>query len=165
VELLNNVAASVDGFADSNFGPDQARQWLADKYPGSFEISTDSGGDSGSDVGGPTLRLKDGARMPSPEALKTDLGLGDTDSAPGGDSESSLLPLERRKLALQRQSMLASMVMLGMQRIVGESGRITASMPGVGDMLFSQSPLQKKCPIVVPRRAMLRGGGQREIWR
>src|SRR6266700_636281 len=89
VELLNNVAASTEGFADSNFAPDRARQWLVEKYPGSFEIADDSGGDGGSssDGSGRTVRLKDGARMPSPEALKTDLGLGPTDSTPGGDPE------------------------------------------------------------------------------
>lgn len=41
VELLNNVSASLDGFADSNIGADRARMWLAEKYPASFESSTD----------------------------------------------------------------------------------------------------------------------------
>src|SRR5262249_51129952 len=45
-ELLNNVASSVDGFADSNMGPDRARAWLAERYPGSFEIVSESDKDA-----------------------------------------------------------------------------------------------------------------------
>jgi hypothetical protein len=132
VELLNNVAASVDGFADSNLGPDRARAWLVEKYPGSFELDQDSGDEGDDDQPGAppqsTLRLKPGASMPSPEALKTDLGLGDDETIPSGDPETTLVPFARRKLAKTRQEMLATMVMLGMQRIVIDSGRITASM-------------------------------------
>ena len=130
VELLNNVAASTEGFADSNFASDRARQWLADKYPSAFEIVSDSEGDGGGDGGGPPERrvqLRDGASMPSAEQLKTDLGLSDTDTVPGGDPEA-LVPFVRRRLAQQRQGMLATMVMLGMQRIVVESGKINAAM-------------------------------------
>lgn len=129
VELLNNVAASLDGFADSNLGPDRARAWLAERYPASFEVSGEPAEPGDEDEGGGmTLRLKSGASMPSPEALRTDLGLGPSDSVPAGDPERTLVPLARRQLAQQRQQMLATMVMLGMQRIVVESGRITAAM-------------------------------------
>ena len=38
------------------------------------------------------------------------------------------MPLARRQIARQRQQMLATMVMLGMQRIVIDSGKINASM-------------------------------------
>ena len=131
VELLNNVAASSDGFADSNMGPDRARQWLADKYPGSLEVQRDDA-DPNAAPGDPqpasTLRLRDGASMPSEHALRTDLGLEENDSVPSGDPERTLVPLARARLAKMRQEMLASMVMLGMQRIVVESGRISAAM-------------------------------------
>jgi hypothetical protein len=133
VELLNNVAASTEGFADANLGPDRARSWLVEKYPGSFELQTEDDGEGDGDDGRPaaprsTLRLKDGVSPPSPESLKTDLGLGDQESVPTGDPETTLVPLARRRLAKMRQEMLATMVMLGMQRIVIDSGRINASM-------------------------------------
>jgi hypothetical protein len=132
VELLNNVASSVDGFADSNMGPDRARAWLAERYPGSFEIvgeSAEDAKDRDPDEPPPqaSLRLRPGASMPSQEALRNDLGLGEGESAPTGDPES-LAPFVRRRLSQMRQGMLATMVMLGMQRIVIESGRITAAM-------------------------------------
>jgi hypothetical protein len=66
--------------------------------------------------------------MPSEEALRTTLGLGPDESVPAGDPESTLMPFARRMIARQRQQVLASMVMMGMQRIVIESGRINASM-------------------------------------
>ena len=33
VELINNVSASLEGFSDTNMGPDRARQWLAERFP------------------------------------------------------------------------------------------------------------------------------------
>lgn len=128
LELLNNVSSSLSGFAESNFSDQGARQWLVDKFPGSFELV--GGGDStGSGDGeGPQVQLRDGAKMPSEEALKTAFGLGPSDSVPSGDPESSLLPFAKIQMARQRQQMLATMVMLGMQRIVIDSGKINASM-------------------------------------
>jgi hypothetical protein len=74
------------------------------------------------------LQLKDGAKMPSEDALKTALGLGPTDSISSGDPETSLVPFARIQMARQRQQMLSTMVMLGMQRIVIDSGKINAAM-------------------------------------
>jgi hypothetical protein len=129
VELLNNVAASTEGFAASNLGADQARAWLADRYPGSFELVAAEDGDlEPGQAPKPIVRLRSGGSMPGPEVLKTDLGLDDGESAPTGDPETALVPLARRRLAKKRQEMLATMVMLGMQRIVVESGKINASM-------------------------------------
>jgi len=133
VELLNNVATSTEGFADANLGPDRARAWLVERYPGSFELVGDVPEEGEQEEGEPltrdvSVRLRPGASMPSPEALKTDLGLREDETVPGGDPERTLVPLARRALATQRQQMLATLVMLGMQRIVIESGRINASM-------------------------------------
>ena len=132
VDLLRNVSASLDGFADTNVGADRARQWLADRYPASFTLQ---GGDDPSEPRDPsdppperTLRMADGGQMPTEAALRTDLGLGPDDALPTGDPDRSLVPLARRQLARQRQSMLSTMVMLGMQRIVVDTGRITAAM-------------------------------------
>ena len=51
VELLNNVAASTNGFADSNLGPDRAREWLAERYPDSFTFEGGQGGRMGRRAG------------------------------------------------------------------------------------------------------------------
>lgn len=154
VELLDNVAASTESFADANFGPDAARQWLVDRFPGSFErggsgdggdVFDDDWGGSGrrdgfggggfSDEGfggdedpGRQVRLREGASMPSDAALRTALGIPEGEPVPQGDPEQTLVPLVRSHLARQRQQMLATMVRMGMQRIVIDSGRINASM-------------------------------------
>lgn len=133
VDLIKNVAASLDGYTENNLGQDQARQWLVDTFPGSFEIQ--GGADENTDPedradenASAQVRMKDGASMPSEEALRGALGLGPDESVPSGDPERSLLPFARRAIARQRQQVLASMVMMGMQRIVIESGRINAAM-------------------------------------
>jgi hypothetical protein len=133
VDLIKNVAATTEGFADANLGPELARQWLIERYPASFEIEggpdkDTAPGDREEEAQEARLRLRDGGSMPSEEALRTDLGLAPGESVPTGDPETVLVPLARRALARQRQQVLATMVMLGLQRIVIESGRLNASM-------------------------------------
>jgi hypothetical protein len=133
VDLIKNVAASVDGFSEMSLGQDQARQWLVDTFPGSFEIQGGADADTApedraEENQSARVRLREGASMPSEEALRGALGLGPEESAPSGDPETSLMPFARRAIARQRQQVLASMVMMGMQRIVIESGRISAAM-------------------------------------
>ena len=133
VDLIKNVAATTEGFADANLGPDRARQWLVETFPGSFTL--EGGPDEDSDPRDRAeesqeskVRLKEGASMPSEAALRTTFGLAQGESIPSGDPETALVPFARRALARQRQQLLATMVMLGMQRIVVESGRLNAAM-------------------------------------
>jgi hypothetical protein len=130
LELVQNVAASTDGFAETNLGPARARQWLVENFPTAYEIegATDQDTDALEPGEEPRIRLRDGATPPSEAAMRTMLGLAEGDSVSPGDPESGLVPLVRRNLARQRQQMLATMVMLGMQRIVVESGRLNAAM-------------------------------------
>jgi hypothetical protein len=139
VELIKNVAASTEGFADANVGAQGARQWLVERFPSQFTIEgevDDFGMEPGQKLTAEEqaerdaetrLRLKPNATMPSEAALRTTLGLGEQESISSGDPES-LVPLVRNALAKSRQQMLATMVMLGMQRIVIESGRLSANM-------------------------------------
>jgi hypothetical protein len=128
VELLNNVSASLSGFAESNFSDQPARQWLVEKFPGSFEVTGAGSTPDSGDGDGPRIQVRENAKPPSEDALKTAFGLGPNDSVPSGDPESALLPFAKIQMARQRQQMLATMVMLGMQRIVIDSGKINASM-------------------------------------
>jgi hypothetical protein len=45
VELIRNVSATTEGFADANLGATGARQWLVERFPGSFEIQGDTDDD------------------------------------------------------------------------------------------------------------------------
>jgi len=143
VELIQNVAASTEGFADANIGISGARAWLAQRFPANFVVQ---GGES-DDFATPAaqmspeeraeaqaerdadtrLVLRLGASMPTEAALRTAFGLGPQDTVSGGDPES-LVPLARANMARSRQQMLSTMVMMGLQRIVVESGRLNASM-------------------------------------
>src|SRR5215831_12253505 len=132
VELIKNVAATTEGFADANVGTDGARSWLAERFPGAFVVEGQT--DDFAEPGKPPekddmsdgesekkLKLRPGASMPTEAALRTALGL-----APG-DSENLVGPA-RVAMARNRQQMLATMVMLGLQRIVIDSGRLHAAM-------------------------------------
>jgi predicted O-methyltransferase YrrM len=132
VKLLNDVSASAEGFERSQFSIAGIRQWVADHFPDQIEydMPQTEPGDPPPDpeeLANITLRLKPNASMPSTEELRAVLGLGPQESIEASNPEQ-LVPLARRAIARQRQQMLATMVMLGMQRIVIDSGRISASM-------------------------------------
>lgn len=132
VQLLNNVSASADGFERSQFSINGVRQWVADHFPDQIEydVPETEPGDEPPDpeeLANIRLRLRPNASMPGAEELRSVLGLGPEDSVDASNPEQ-LVPLARRQIARQRQQMLATMVMLGMQRIVIDSGRINASM-------------------------------------
>ncbi|MDX1417703.1 MAG: hypothetical protein R3293_26095, partial [Candidatus Promineifilaceae bacterium] len=104
IDLLNNVAASTEGFADLNYSAYTARRWLVDQFPGSYvmegeaeEQADDSwGGDDSWGDGGwgseesaaadeSRIRLRPGGQPPSDEALRAALGLPEDAPVPSGD--------------------------------------------------------------------------------
>src|SRR5690349_16580865 len=107
VELLNNVSSSLEGFTENTMHADRARLWLVDKFPDNFQISqSEEEADPEDPQSSPqaTVTLRDGASMPSQEALRTALGAGPDESIPGGDPEN-LVPFARRQLSQTRQQM------------------------------------------------------------
>lgn len=128
VELIRNVSETVQAFADANIGADNARDWLVQRFPESYttEVETGPFGDAG-EGGERRLRVREDASAPSQSRVRTALGLGPRESVPSGDPER-MIPAARLALARNRQQMLATLVMLGMQRIVVESGRLHAAM-------------------------------------
>jgi hypothetical protein len=141
IELLNGVAASAEGFADAQGGVVGARAWLVDHYPDAFEFDSEMDDEDMASLDPEEraeleqqrkeikVRARPNGTPPSPEALRVDLGLEANESVPSAaNPESGLVPLVRRRLAKMRQEMLATLVQMGMQRIVVDSGRITASM-------------------------------------
>jgi hypothetical protein len=141
IELIQNVSNTLDGFADANVGISGARSWLAERFPGSFVVQGDD--DLKPEPGmspeekkelqaerdaSTRLKLIPGAAMPTPVALKAAFGMGPEETAPSAGDPENLVPLARSAIAKNRQQMLSTMVMMGMQRIVIESGRLNASM-------------------------------------
>jgi hypothetical protein len=116
--LLSNVAKTVDQFMSDNISDNQARDWLVQRYPAHFTIDT---ADSA-----PTVKVRE-SDQPKPN-IKGDLGLSEDVDLSDETAESTLVPAARRKLAENRHSMLATMVLMGINRIVVTSGRIRATM-------------------------------------
>jgi hypothetical protein len=116
--LLSNVAKTVDQFMTDNISDNQARDWLVQRYPAHFTIDT-------ADTG-PTVKVRE-TDQPKPN-FQADLGLNEDVDLSDETTESTLVPAARRKLAENRHSMLATMVLMGINRIVVTSGRIRATM-------------------------------------
>ena len=147
VDLIRNVAQTTEGFADGNVGVGGAREWLAERFPGSFTVEGGDEDDFAEDLSGldpaerrervaevqaerdasTRLVLRPGSTPPSEAALRSALGVPEGESIAVGDPEA-LVPFARQILARNRQQLLATMVQMGMQRIVIESGRLNASM-------------------------------------
>jgi hypothetical protein len=120
-ELISNVAKTVAQFEADNITDNQARDYLASQYPAHFRV--DATGDA------PKLVTKDGAEDRPMPNFKNDLELPeDVTSVDADTAESTLVPAARRKIARGRQQLLASMVMMGINRIVVTTGRIYAKM-------------------------------------
>lgn len=107
------------------------RQWVAERFPDQIEYDLpqveDGEQPDPEEVEAVRLRLRDNASMPGEPELRATLGLAPEEPLEASNPEA-LVPLARRQIARQRQQMLATMVMMGMQRIVVDSGRINASM-------------------------------------
>jgi hypothetical protein len=119
-ELVKNVSKSADQYMKDNVSENNARDYLAERYPDHFEI--DISGDK------PKVRKRQGASEENLPDLQGDLGLPEPVSSVDDDEiESRLVPAARRRMALDRQQLLATMVMMGVNRLVVTNGTIEAS--------------------------------------
>jgi hypothetical protein len=120
-ELLRNVATTVDRFMGDNISEGVAQDYLADQYDG-FLIRDTS-------AGKPKLRVnpqrQEGAEMPS---FFKDLGFESPDEIDDEAMEQVAVPAARRSLAERRQQTLATMVLMGINRIVVDEGDIKAKL-------------------------------------
>ena len=117
--LVSAVAKTVDQFTEENVSPNQARDWLAQRYPGDVRVAPPS------------------ADQPSPQLVPTREGLAPTwlaDYGIDGEEltsellEERVLPQVRIHVGSERQQLLATMVMLGMNRVAVKDGSITAKV-------------------------------------
>lgn len=116
--LLANVAKTVDQFMGDNITDNQARDYLVSRYPSHFRIETSNDG--------ARVRAKD-TDLPPPD-FKTDFKMSQDVSIDDDSAEEVLVPAARRSLAQQRHSLLSTMVLMGINRIVVTSGKIRAQM-------------------------------------
>jgi hypothetical protein len=133
-DLLANVAKTVDQFAQDNISENNARDYLAQKYPDKLGIDASQTGSSLA-VGdtppapSPVLTTKGADAEADLKSISTDLGLDKpiTDIS-DPQQEQALVLKARLQMARQRQQLLASMVVLGINRIVVTDGLIHAKV-------------------------------------
>ena len=119
--LLANVAKTVDQFMADNITDNQARDYLTGSYPGHFRL------DIQEDRGARVVVRRGADDLPTP-SLKSDLGLSEDVDLSDEAAEEVLVPAARRHLAQSRQQLLATMVLMGINRIVVTRGTIKAKM-------------------------------------
>jgi hypothetical protein len=121
-ELVRSVAMSLNEFRDQNVSVNQGRDHLVQRYPTMFQISTD-------DNGNPRVSARPGAENASRPDFRSDLGLDeDVEDLDDDTIESKLVPAARDDYARNRQKLLATMVLMGINRIVVTDGRINAKV-------------------------------------
>jgi hypothetical protein len=101
-ELLANVAKTVDEFMTDNISDNQARDWLAGAYPQVIRVDTSSGN--------PRLVAAENADEATPPNFRNDLNVEEDVGADEDAFETVLVPAARRRLAQNRQQVLATMV-------------------------------------------------------
>lgn len=119
-KYLQAVAMTVKDFAAENVHPDEARENLVNRNPQALQL--DSSGDQR------RVRRRPGApdeAMPDFRAL---LGLMDDVDIDDDDDEAKIVESQQLQMARQRQQMLATMVLMGINRIVVTDGEIKATV-------------------------------------
>lgn len=119
-EMLKQVAGTVDQFMAENVSDGQARDYLADRY--GDVLTRDSSG------GTPKLGVNRQAQGSELPAFFNDLGFAAPEDLSDDTVEDVVVPAARRSLAEQRQQTLATMVMMGINRVVVSDGEITAKL-------------------------------------
>jgi hypothetical protein len=124
-EMLKSVAQTVDQFAQDNISANNARDYLIDKYPDALDLDTSSVGEDG---GTPRLTLKSD-NDDSLTQINQDLQLAKPVTDLSDEAQEGLLvQAARLQMARSRQQLLASMVILGINRIVVTDGAIKAKV-------------------------------------
>jgi len=136
-KLVADVSKSLNDFRDENTTQNQGRDHLVSQFPDLFQLSMDTGefafGDEQAAEGasaGPRVTLREGVderravdRLNQSLPLERPLERLDDDLV-----EALLVPAARTQLASSRQQLLATMVMLGINRIVITDGKLSAKV-------------------------------------
>jgi hypothetical protein len=117
-ELLAATAKTVDQFASDHITEGQARDYIANRYPSAVQVDT-------SGEGGARLKPAEGADA-------VDLGkafnVGQDVDLNDDASELALVNAAKLEMARSKQQLLATMVLLGINRIVVTNGQINAKV-------------------------------------
>jgi hypothetical protein len=119
-KMLESVAKSADQFAKETISDQTVREYLKNSYPHALEMSV---GDDGAQ-----LQLREGLDEKDIPDLQKDLGLREAASFDDKESEAKIILGAQLKMARQRQQHLATMMLMGINRIIVTEGEIKASV-------------------------------------
>ena len=129
-KMVADVSKTLNQFRDDNTTSNDGKDHLVNQFPDVFDIGIDSF--SGNPE--PQLRLKDGVDQDSALTRVRDTlgGYADEkiDSIDVSDPavQETLIKAARGQIATSRQQLLATMVMMGLSRIVVTNGKISAKI-------------------------------------
>ena len=128
-QMVEQVAKSLQQFRDDNVTENQGRDHMVERFPDLMEIGFDEFAESP----GPKLRLRDGvdegaALQRVRSSMKFEDGKLDSMDLSDENVKKALVIAARTQLARQRQQLLASNVLMGINRIVVTDGKISAKI-------------------------------------
>lgn len=119
--MVANVAKTVDQYMADNVSSEQAMDQLVNAQPDLFEA--DMGGSQ------PTVQQRGDADPDQMGGFLQSLGLPfDLDTSDPEVVRTEVVPAQRKTMAMDRQKLLATMVLMGINRIVVTDGKIQASV-------------------------------------
>ncbi len=119
--MVGNVAKSVDQYMQDNVTPEQAQDQLISEQSDLFEA--DMNGET------PQVVQRPDASPDQMGGFLQSLGLPfDLDTSEPETVQQEVVPAMRRNIAMSRQKLLATMVLMGINRIVVTDGKIQASV-------------------------------------
>jgi hypothetical protein len=120
-EMVRSVSTSLNDFRDRNTTDNQAMDHLASRYPSLLQVQIENGA--------PKVGVRDGADTDNLPDFQKDLGLSEPVSDLDDDTiATKLVPAARDDLARGRQQLLATIILMGINRIVVTDGRINAKI-------------------------------------
>ncbi len=130
-EMVSSVAKSVDEFKRDNISANQGRDYVVDQFPDLFAISTE-GDMFGEGQGQPRVVPREGVdEREAADRINRSFNLSGDQALRGLDSdtlEKIIVPAAQMQLALSRQRLLATTLLMGLQKIVVTDGRISAKV-------------------------------------
>ena len=121
--LVSAIAKPLEDFTREKVSENQAKDWLVHQYPKDLYLSLD---------GEPTVLPKPSDDKDNPDQARTPEWLAEF--GVGGEEltleliQQTLIPAAQKKLGRSRQQMLATMVLLGLNRVVVKDGSISARL-------------------------------------
>jgi hypothetical protein len=116
-DLVNSVAMSISDFVDQHVDPGEGKASLAKKYPDIF------------DMAGGSFKVKDDFDDESMPDFQAELGLdAPIEDLEDPESLDKLITAARTEIARGRQQLLATTILMGINRIVVTDGKINAKI-------------------------------------